>query len=115
MFGYVRLGLTESAVSDYCHDLSFAVYASVQAHLKKSLYFPGDYLAWDKVRHNACLLSRNRLKIFQEFCESDAGLNSLLSEWAVLTPEAGNEAFNAQDGLAFTWSRLWPYLASYVH
>lgn len=43
----------------------FAVYASVCAHLKQPLKFPGDYLAWDK-----------------EFCESSAMLNSFLSEWA---------------------------------
>lgn len=92
------------------------MYASVQAHLKQPLYFPGDYLAWDKViyRFPSTIGHLSSDHELQEFCESSAGLNSLLSEWAVLTPEAGNEAFNAQDGLAFTWSRLWPYLASYV-
>ena len=31
-----------------------------------------------------------------------------------MTDECANEAFNAQDGLAFTWSRFWPYLARSV-
>ena len=74
----------------------FAVYASVQAHLKQPLQFPGDYVAWDK-----------------EQCQSTAMVNAYLEEWAVLTPEAANEAFNAQDGTPFTWGRFWPYLASW--
>ncbi|XMA16762.1 hypothetical protein WAI453_009553 [Rhynchosporium graminicola] len=78
------------------HMVGIAVYASVQAHLNRPLEFPGDYIAWDR-----------------EFCQSTATLNAYLEEWAVLTPEAGNEAFNSQDGLPFTWSRLWPYLASW--
>lgn len=40
-------------------------------------------------------------------------LNAYLEEWAVLNPNAGNQAFNAQDGTPFTWSRFWPYLASW--
>lgn len=92
----------------------FAVYAAVSARLKQPLKFPGDYLAWDK-----------------EFCESSAMLNSYLSEYvsceyalsllaleccadggyAIVTEQCADEAFNAQDGLAFTWSRFWPYLA----
>lgn len=98
----------------------FAVYAAVCAHLKQPLKFPGDYLAWDK-----------------EFCESSAMLNSYLSEYVAckylnddsvrvresafadgcsvtVTEQCANEAFNAQDGLAFTWSRFWPYLARFV-
>lgn len=78
------------------HMVGLAVYCSVQAHLKRPLEFPGDYLAWDR-----------------EYCQSTAMLNAYLEEWAVLTPKAGNEAFNAQDGLPFTWSRLWPYLADW--
>ncbi|PVH72836.1 NAD(P)-binding protein [Cadophora sp. DSE1049] len=78
------------------HMVGLAVYCSVQAHLKRPLEFPGDYIAWDR-----------------EYCQSTAMLNAYLEEWAVLTPEAGNEAFNAQDGLPFTWSRLWPYLANW--
>ena len=60
------------------------------------LRFPGDYIAWDR-----------------EYCQSTAMRNAYLEEWAVLTGEAANEAFNAQDGLAFTWGRFWPYLATW--
>lgn len=40
-------------------------------------------------------------------------LNAYLEEYAVLHPSAGNQAFNASDGTPFTWSRFWPYLASW--
>lgn len=40
-------------------------------------------------------------------------LNGYFEEWVVLTDCATNEAFNIHDGLNFTWSRLWPYLASW--
>lgn len=78
------------------HMNGFAVYASVQAHLKQPLVFPGDYVAWDK-----------------EICQSTAMINAYLEEWAVLTPDAANEAFNVQDGTPFTFGRFWPYLASW--
>ena len=78
------------------HMVGFAAYASVQAHRKQPLAFPGDYVAWDK-----------------EICQSTAMVNAYLEEWAVLTPDAANHAFNAQDGTPFTWGRFWPYLASW--
>ena len=40
-------------------------------------------------------------------------LNAYLEEWAVLTPDSANEAFNVQDGVPFTWGRFWPYLANW--
>jgi hypothetical protein len=40
-------------------------------------------------------------------------LNAYLEEYVVLHPSAGNQAFNASDGTPFTWSRFWPYLASW--
>jgi hypothetical protein len=40
-------------------------------------------------------------------------LNSYFYEWTVFHPDAGNEAFNVQDGLSFTWGRFWPYLAGW--
>lgn len=78
------------------HMVGFAVYASVCAHLKQPMLFPADYVAWDK-----------------EYCQSSAMMNSYMNEWAVLTPEAKDEAFNVQDGQNFTWGRFWPYLASW--
>ncbi|OQU95811.1 hypothetical protein CLAIMM_01978 isoform 1 [Cladophialophora immunda] len=71
-----------------------AVYASVQRHLGGKLAFPGDWAAWDK-----------------EQTQSSARLNSYLSEWALLTPAAANQAFNAADGGPFTWGTLWCELA----
>ena len=78
------------------HMVGIGVYAAVQAKLNQPVKFPGDYIAWDR-----------------EFCQSTAILNAYLEEWAVLNPNAGNEAFNAQDGLPFTWGRLWPYLGTW--
>ncbi|EXJ66796.1 uncharacterized protein A1O5_09991 [Cladophialophora psammophila CBS 110553] len=78
------------------HMVGLGVYASIQAHLKEPVAFPGDYTAWDR-----------------EYCQSTALLNAYLEEWAVLNPEAGNEAFNAQDGLPFTWGRFWAYLGDW--
>ncbi|KAL4992092.1 hypothetical protein BDW68DRAFT_150493 [Aspergillus falconensis] len=78
------------------HMIGLAIYASIQAHLNQPLYFPGDYVAWDR-----------------EFCQSTALLNAYFEEWAVLTPGAENQAFNIQDGLPFTWGRFWPYLAEW--
>jgi nucleoside-diphosphate-sugar epimerase len=78
------------------HMVGFAIYASVQAHLKQPLVFPGDYVAWDR-----------------EMCQSSATMDAYLEEWAVLTPDAKNEAFNAQDGLPFTMGRFWAYLAGW--
>lgn len=78
------------------HMVGIGVYAAVQAKLGRPVQFPGDYIAWDR-----------------EFCQSTAIMNAYLEEWAVLNPKAGNEAFNAQDGLPFTWGRLWPYLGKW--
>jgi nucleoside-diphosphate-sugar epimerase len=73
------------------HMVGIAIYCSIQAHLKQPIAFPGDYVAWDR-----------------EYCQSSGILNAYLEEWAVLSPDTGNQAFNVQDG--FTWARLWPYL-----
>ena len=78
------------------HMVGIGVYAAVQAKLNRPVQFPGDYIAWDR-----------------EFCQSTAILNAYLEEWAVLNPNTGNEAFNVQDGLSFTWGRLWPYLGQW--
>ncbi|KAL4813949.1 hypothetical protein BDW67DRAFT_192585 [Aspergillus spinulosporus] len=78
------------------HMIGLAIYAAIQAHVNQPLYFPGDYIAWDR-----------------EFCQSTALLNAYFEEWAVLTPGAENQAFNIQDGLPFTWGRFWPSLAGW--
>ncbi|KAI1609398.1 hypothetical protein EDD37DRAFT_640460 [Exophiala viscosa] len=97
-WGVVRPSYIIGAVRDNLlnHMVGIAAYASVQAYLKEPLNFPGDYAAWDR-----------------EYCQSTALLNAYLEEWIVLDPHTGNQAFNAQDGLPFTWGRFWPYLADW--
>jgi nucleoside-diphosphate-sugar epimerase len=90
---YIIGAVRDSALN---HMVGLAIYAAVQAHLKKPLAFPGDYNAWDR-----------------ECCQSTALLNAYFEEWAVLTDGAANEAFNSQDGLPFTWGRFWAYLAQW--
>lgn len=88
---YIIGAVRDSALN---HMVGLAIYGAVQAHRGLPLAFPGDYAAWDR-----------------EYCQSTALLNAYMEEWAVLTDAAANEAFNAQDGTAFTWGRFWPYLA----
>lgn len=88
------LGAVPSAAMNFVYLL--AVYASVQKHLGRKLDFPGDLAAWDKV-----------------YEQSSAMMNGYLAEWSVLTPHAGNEAFNAGDGGATTLARFWPALAGW--
>ncbi|KAK5708814.1 hypothetical protein LTR17_020357 [Elasticomyces elasticus] len=78
------------------HLVGLAAYCAVQSYLSEPIAFPGDYIAWDR-----------------EYCQSTGVLNAYLEEWAVLNSDAGNEAFNAQDGLPFTWGRLWPLLGTW--
>ncbi|KAK5722543.1 hypothetical protein LTR15_005774 [Elasticomyces elasticus] len=78
------------------HLVGLSAYCAVQSYLGETIAFPGDYIAWDR-----------------EYCQSTGVLNAYLEEWAVLNPNAGNEAFNAQDGLPFTWGRLWPLLGTW--
>ena len=66
--------------------VGFGVFASVSGAMGQKMRFPGDYNAWDR-----------------EHCQSSGLMNAYLEEWAVLTGKAGDEAFNVQDGLPFTW------------
>ena len=66
--------------------VGFGVFASVSSAMGEKMRFPGDYAAWDR-----------------EHCQSSGLMNAYLEEWAVLTGEAADEAFNVQDGLPFTW------------
>lgn len=68
-----------------------AVYAAVSKHLGETLAYPSDLSAWE------CPQS-----------QSTSMLNVYLEEWAVLTPEARNQKFNAFDDSAFTWGKFWP-------
>lgn len=78
------------------HLLGISIYAAVTAHLRRKLLYPGDLAGWDR-----------------EHCQSSGLLNGYFEEWVVLNEAAGDEAFNIQDGLPFTWGRFWPELAGW--
>ncbi|RFU24187.1 hypothetical protein B7463_g12150, partial [Scytalidium lignicola] len=96
----IRPGAILGAVRDAAMNLLYplAVYATVQAKMNAKLEFPGDMASWDR-----------------EFTQSSAMMNGYLSEWAVLTPAARNEAFNAADTSPFTWGEFWPVLARWFN
>ncbi|KAG8623304.1 hypothetical protein KVT40_008280 [Elsinoe batatas] len=71
-----------------------AIYAAVQANLNKPLSFHSD---WTKHQY--------------ECHHATAFLTGFLSEWAVLEPDCGNEAFNAQDTSPLSWDRVYGELA----
>ncbi|KAG4432260.1 hypothetical protein IFR05_012266 [Cadophora sp. M221] len=73
-----------------------AVYAAVEAHLGRPLYFPASIDEWGRERSH-----------------SSATLDAHFEEWLVLNPHTGNHAFNIVDGSAFTWGRLWMLLAQW--
>ncbi|KAE8454187.1 hypothetical protein EG329_005112 [Mollisiaceae sp. DMI_Dod_QoI] len=73
-----------------------AIYASVQKELGKKLEFPADIGAWD--------INKD---------QTAASLIGYFSEWAVLTDEAKNEAFNIVDDSPFSYGKFWPELAKW--
>ncbi|KAK5065316.1 hypothetical protein LTR84_001154 [Exophiala bonariae] len=73
-----------------------AVYASIQRKLKKPLKYPGDLASWD-----------NNHPI------STGVILGTFYEWMVLTDDTAGESFNITDGSEFTFSKLWPILASW--
>ena len=90
------LGAVESAAMNILWPLS--IYAAIQAHLGLPLEFPGDVAAWDVEKH-----------------QSMSTLIAYHAEWALLTPEAGNQALNQSDNSAFSWGKFWPTLASWYN
>ncbi|PGH06300.1 hypothetical protein GX51_02497 [Blastomyces parvus] len=86
------LGAAKDAAMNLAYSLG--VFAAVHAHLGKPLVFPGNIASFDVIRDL-----------------SSAMLNSYLAEWAVLNPDAPNEAFNACDCSAVTPGALWTALA----
>lgn len=76
--------------------LPIAVYASVCKHLNQPLEFFGDRIGWQV-----------------HVVQSSAMLNGYLEEWAVLTPAAKNQKFNACDNSMFTNESFWPRLAGW--
>ncbi|XP_057503395.1 (S)-8-oxocitronellyl enol synthase CYC2-like [Actinidia eriantha] len=73
---------------------TLCVYASICKHENKSLRFPGSLAAWDSYS-----------------CASDADLIAEQQIWAVVDPNARNEAFNCNNGDIFKWKQLWRALA----
>jgi hypothetical protein len=84
------------AASDMTTIYPLAIYAAVQRKLGRSLAFPGDTAAWEKIMPM-----------------SSAALNSYFYEWLVLEQEAANERFNIVDDSEFTWMMAWPAVAKW--
>ncbi|KAI0129701.1 hypothetical protein BJ170DRAFT_617299 [Xylariales sp. AK1849] len=91
-------GAILGAVPDAAMNLAFplAVYAAVCAKLKQPLEWPSDINGWQM--HSSM---------------SSAMMNGYMEEWAVLTPAAENQRFNACDSSSFTWEAFWPRLAGW--
>jgi len=89
------LGAVPDAAMNLCFPL--AVYATVSAHLKKPIEFPGGLAEWQNVQD-----------------QSSAMLNGYLEEWTVLRDQnSTGEKWNAIDNSAFTWEGFWPRLAAW--
>ena len=73
-----------------------ALYASIQRELGLKLEFPADVSAWDANKDN-----------------TTAKLIGYFSEWAVITEDAANEAFNLVDDSPFSYGRFWPEVAAW--
>ncbi|KAF3483937.1 aldo-keto reductase family protein [Arthroderma uncinatum] len=88
------LGAVKDAAMNMMYPLG--IFGAVQAYLGRPLVFPGDLASY-----------------MMPLDLSSATLNSYLEEWAVLTPNAVNQAFNASDNSAFSWAAFWPMFASW--
>lgn len=75
---------------------SLSLYAAIQKHLGRPLAFPSDIASWETEKH-------------QSFNE----LIAYHAEWALLTPEAGNEFLNVGNGDVFCWGKFWSHLANW--
>jgi nucleoside-diphosphate-sugar epimerase len=76
--------------------VTLAVYASLCFETGQPFVFPGSHLQWNALTD-----------------VTDARLLARHLEWAALTPEAHNKAFNVVNGDIFRWRWLWPQLAAY--
>jgi nucleoside-diphosphate-sugar epimerase len=76
--------------------VTLAVYASVCRETGQPFTFPGSLFQWNALTD-----------------VTDAELLARHLEWASLTPEARNQAFNVVNGDIFRWRWLWPILAAY--
>jgi len=76
--------------------VTLAVYATLCRETGQPFVFPGSHLQWNALTD-----------------VTDARLLAQHLEWAALTPEAHNQAFNIVNGDVFRWRWLWPQLAAY--
>nr|KMM69946.1 aldo-keto reductase family protein [Coccidioides posadasii RMSCC 3488] len=88
------LGAVKDAAMNLVYPLG--VFGAVQSYLGKPMVYPGDL---------------NSFQAVQDM--STAMMNGYLEEWAVLTPAAANEAFNACDNSQFTFGKFWLRLAKW--
>lgn len=75
-----------------------AIYAAVCKELGHELPFPGAEVFYT---------------MYDTF--TDAKLHAEFCAWAVLHPDAGNEAFNVVNGDVESWQNLWPKIAKYFN
>lgn len=75
---------------------TLAVYATLCKEKGWPFIFPGSQAQWNGISDM-----------------TDASLLAEQLEWAVQSPEAANEDFNAVNGDVFRWSWMWPRIASY--
>lgn len=92
----IRPGVVGSVVPGNVMNLaiSIALYASLCKAQNLPLRFPGSELTWNSVVDH-----------------TDAGLLAEATLWAATSPEAVNQAFNANNGDIWRWSELWPHIA----
>jgi nucleoside-diphosphate-sugar epimerase len=76
--------------------VTLAIYASLCRETGQPFIFPGSHLQWNALTD-----------------VTDARTLAQHLEWATLTPEAHNQAFNIVNGDVFRWRWLWPQLAAY--
>ncbi|KAK2865044.1 hypothetical protein FQN49_003960 [Arthroderma sp. PD_2] len=88
------LGAVREAAMNIMYPLG--VFGAIQAYLGRPLVYPGELASY-----------------MMPLDMSSATLNSYLEEWAVLSPKAANQAFNACDNSAFSWAAFWPMFASW--
>ncbi len=76
--------------------VTLAVYATICRDTGQPFVFPGSHLQWNALTDL-----------------TDARLLAHHLEWAALSPQARDQAFNVVNGDIFRWRWLWPQIASY--
>jgi nucleoside-diphosphate-sugar epimerase len=76
--------------------VTLAVYATICRETGQPFVFPGSHIQWNVLTD-----------------VTDARLLAHHLEWAALSSQARNQAFNVVNGDVFRWRWLWPQIASY--